>query len=160
MNLKAIEKRLSILEDVEEIKKLSSHYVNCLTLTKWDDLLDCFAEDAVVDIKKKTSGKKGLEILFKEIIAKNHLGLEGNFIVQPIISVEGDKAKGNWLLYIQFAQPRKLAHRIDEITNYDDTAPDWMQGYYDMEYTRIEGKWKISLLKWRCRLWSPRTSNH
>jgi hypothetical protein len=159
MNLEELEKRISILEDIEEIKKLQARYINCLTTADWDNLLDCFTEDAVIDIKTKTRGKKELTKLFKEVISKNHVGLEGNFLVQPIISVEGDKAKGNWLFYVQFAQPRKLARKIDEIYYSNDEAPDWMQGYYDMEYSRIDGKWKICFLKWKCRLWSPRTSN-
>jgi hypothetical protein len=36
-----------------------------------------------------------------------------------------------------------------------DDAPDWLHGYYDMEYVREDGKWKISYLKFRTRLWSP-----
>jgi hypothetical protein len=156
MNLEELEKRLVILEDIEDIKKLQARYINCLTTTNWDDLLECFTEDAVIDIKSKTRGKQELTKLFKEVFSKNHVGLEGNFLVQPIISVEGDKAKGNWLLYIQFSQPRKLDHKIDEISYSGDEAPDWMQGYYDMEYIKVDGKWRISYLKWRCRLWSPR----
>jgi hypothetical protein len=158
MTLEDLEKRIKILEDIEEIKILQANYINYLTTTSWDDLLDCFSDDAVLDINSKTSGKQELTKLFKEIISKNHIGLEGNFIVQPIISVDGNKAKGKWLLYIQFAQPRKLEGRIDEISSSNDEAPDWMQGYYDMEYTRVNGSWKISYLKWKCRLWSPRTS--
>ena len=159
MKFEEMEKRLRILEDIEEIKKLQSFYINYLTTADWDNLVDCFTDDAVIDIKKETRGKKELTKLFKEVISKNHVGLEGNFLVQPIISVEGDKAKGSWLLYIQFAQPRKLAGKIDEISYSDDKAPDWMQGFYEMEYTRVGGKWKISFLHWKCRLWSPRDAS-
>ena len=31
MSLEEIEKRLKVLEDIEEIKQLHVHYVNCLT---------------------------------------------------------------------------------------------------------------------------------
>jgi hypothetical protein len=156
MSLEELEKRIQILEDIEEIKQLQIRYVNCLTTTKWDDVIDCFTENGVVDLESGFArGKKEITKHFKETVAANHIGQEGNFVVHPIITVDGDKAKGSWLLYIQNSQPRKL-HSKPAMLATDD-APDWMQGYYEMEYVRKNGKWKISLLKWRLRLISPMT---
>ena len=156
MTLEELEKRLRTLEDIEEIKQLQVRYVNYLTTTKWDELIDCFAETGVVDLHAGLArGKEAIAKLFKEKISISHVGLEGNFVVHPIISVEGDKAKGSWLLYIQFSLPHKL--QVEPAVTAEEDAPDWMQGYYDMEYIRENGKWKISLLKWRRRLRSPRT---
>lgn len=155
MTLEELEKRLRTLEDIEEIKQLQVRYVNCLTTTEWDELVDCFAENGVVDLHAGLArGKEAIAKLFKDKISKTHVGLEGNFVVHPIISVEGDKAKGSWLLYIQFSLPHKMQPKPAILPT--DDAPDWMQGYYDMEYIREDGKWKISLLKWRRRLLSPR----
>jgi hypothetical protein len=156
MTLKELEKRIQTLEDVEEIKKLQSHYVNCLVTTRWDDLIDCFTDDAVTDTHSGIAkGKAQISKVFKGPIAVNHIGQEGDFVVHPIITVEGDKAKGSWLLYMQFAQPRKLKSKM-AICSTDD-APDWEQGFYETEYKKVDGKWKISYLKWRCRLLSPLT---
>ena len=80
--------------------------------------------------------------------------MEGNYVLHSIISVDGNKAKGNWLLYTMFSQPHKI--QIRPATTADEDAPDWMQGYNEMEYVRENGKWKISLLRWRRRLLSPR----
>jgi hypothetical protein len=154
MTLEELEKRLRTLEDIEEIKKLQAHYVNCLITAKWDELVDCFAENGVFDAHAGVAkGKAAMTKLFTEEISKYHIGQEGNFVVQPIISVEGDKAKGSWLIYIQFALPRKLRPKPAPFPSED--APAWVQGFYEMEYVKEAGKWKISSLKWRCRLVSP-----
>jgi len=156
MTLEEFEKRLRTLEDIEEIKQLQAHYVNCLTTTEWDELIDCFVENAVVDLHSGFArGKEAIAELYKEKISITHIGMEGNFVVQPIISVEGDRAKGSWLLYIQFSLPHKM--RVAPAMTAEEDAPDWMQGFYEMEYVRENGKWKISSLKWRRRLRSPRT---
>ena len=156
MNLQEMEKRLQTLEDIEEIKKVHVRYVNCLTTIKWDELVDCFAEDAVVYLQKVASGKKAIAKYYKEEASQRHVGLEGPFCVHPIISVEGDKAKGSWLLYIKWSHPHKPLPKLDFLCTED--APDWFQGYHDMEYKKENGKWKISSLKWQCRLVSPSTS--
>jgi hypothetical protein len=90
---------------------------------------------------------------FTKLLAEHHIGQEGIFMVHPIIEVDGDKATGRWLLYIQFAQPRKM----DPIPTIfaTDEAPDWMQGYYETEYVRESGVWKIGYMQFRCRLVSP-----
>lgn len=154
MTLEELEKRVKILEDTEEIKTLQIQYVNSLTQAKWNDVIDCFSDDAVVDLHAGLChGKAEFSKLFKETINLTHIGQEGNFVVHPMISVNGDTAKGSWLLYLQFSQPRKL-NPIPTILATDQ-APDWMQGYYEMEYKRVDEKWKISMLKWRCRLITP-----
>jgi len=155
MTLEELEKRIRTLEDIEEIKQLQVRYVNCLTTTEWDKLVDCFAENGVVDLTVGSSrGKEEIAKFFKETISVTHIGKEGNFVVHPTISVEGDRAKGSWLLYTHFSQPHKI--QILPAVTAEEDAPDWMQGYYAMEYIRENGKWKISLLKWRGRLRSPR----
>lgn len=156
MTLAELEKRIRIIEDTEEIRNLQIHYCNSLIKTNWDDVIDCFSDDAVVDLHAGfCRGKEEFTKLFKETICLTHIGQEGNFAVHPIISVEGDTAKGSWLQYIQFAQPRKLKPRPTILSS--DQAPNWMQGYYEMEYKKVDGKWKISSLRWRCRLISPRS---
>ena len=155
MTLEEMEKRLKTLEDIEEIKQLQGRYVNYLTTIKWDEVVNCFAENGVVDFGYRgATGKTEIEKLFREQISEMHVGLEGNFVVHPIISVQGDNASGSWLLYIQFFHPRELPADMKAVMG--DQIPDWMQGFYEMEYIREKGKWKISLLKWRRRLLSAK----
>jgi hypothetical protein len=155
MDLKELEKRLRTLEDIEAIKQLHVRYVNDLTTTAWDDLLDCFSRDALVELTNGTArGRAAIEKFFKGKIAVTHIGLEGNFVVHPIIKVDGDKATGSWLLYTHFSKPHKIQR--DPSPTADEPAPDWMGGYYEMEYVREGGAWKISRLKWTNRIISPR----
>ena len=157
MSVEELEKRLKTMEDIEEIKQLQYNYINNLITTNWDDLIDCFAKDGAVDLHTGfAKGKEEITKLFKEKIALTHIGLEGLSVIHPIISVDGDKAMGSWLLDTKFSKPHKI-HLTPPDSGIVD-APDWMQGYYEMEYVRENGKWLISQLKWRRRLKSPRPS--
>ncbi len=156
MNLKEIENRLKTLEDIESIKALHARYVNSLVATRWDELGDFFADDGIADLMKGfAEGKKEIIRLFKEKISLTHVGHEVCLITQPVISINGDKATGSWHLLTLFSQPHKIQTGSEPTADAD--APNWMSGYYDMEYTRENDRWKISRLKWRRRLLSPRT---
>jgi hypothetical protein len=157
MNLEDFEKRIKVLEDIEEIKKIHYRYLDSLVKVQFKDIVDCFAKDGILDIHAGVAkGRKEILKLFNEKISLQHIGQEGEFCVHPSITVDGDKAKGSWLLYIQFAQPRKLKQHEGLLAV--ENAPDWLQGYYDAEYIREDGEWKIARLKWRCRLMSPMQS--
>jgi hypothetical protein len=155
MNSNEIERRLQTLEDIESIKKLHACYVNSLVGTQWDELLEFFTNDATADLMKGLAkGKKEINKLFREKISLTHIGHESCLITQPVISINGDKAVGSWHLLTLFSQPHKIQSGME--LNADTEAPDWMSGYYEMEYIRENGQWKISRLKWRRRLLSPR----
>lgn len=140
-----VEKRIRVLEDIEEIKQLQAFYLNALMRTDWDAVVDCFAENAAVDVAfhKPVKGKSAIAKWFKEELSKTHVGMEGDFVVHPIISVEGDKAKGSWLLYMMYYYPRTGQSLF------------WVQGFYENEYIRENGRWKINLMKWRERIGLP-----
>jgi len=133
MTLEELEKRVQVLEDIEEIKNLHREYVFGLASQQWDDMLDCFAEDAIADIFRwgLRKGKAEIEDLFKNTFNGRILPTHGHFAAQPVISVEGDRAKGRWILYLFFAEP----------------SVTWVQGRHDCEYIKVDGKWKFSYLK-------------
>ena len=143
--LKAMEKRVRATEDIQEIHQLQRRYVNALIRTEWDDCADCFAEDAMVDVylHEPTKGNANIRKWFKEGLAKTHVGKEGDFVVHPIIELDGDKAKGSWLIYMMYCYPRTGQSLF------------WVQGYYTMEYVRENGKWKISRMNWEERMGLP-----
>jgi hypothetical protein len=153
MDFKEIESKVQLLEDIEQIKQVQIRYVNCLTTCKWDEIADCFAKDAVTDIGMHgiVKGKEEIDRLFKERVSRGHPGREGNFVIHPLISVDGDKAKGSWLLYLMKQYPHTIAGGLDM---------DWEQGFYESEYVREDGQWKISYMKFRVRLSSPRPPHH
>ena len=138
--LKEMEKRLRVTEDIEEIKQLQIHYVNCLTLAKYDEIIDCFAEDSEIHLSERTQptkGKAAIAKVFRENIAKTHVGKEGDILIHPIISVDDNKAKGTWVIYLMYFHPQTHQSLF------------WVQGFYDMEYVRENGKWKFSFMGWR-----------
>jgi hypothetical protein len=147
MTLEEMQKKLQIAEDIENIKMLQYHYVNSLILTKWDDILECFAGDAEVDIGGEEKGdsiikgKAAIGRLFKEGVSISHVGKEGILAAHPIIHVNGDSAAGTWLAYFMHIRSRGKEPLLD-----------WMQGFYECRYVKENGKWKFSYLKWRARL--------
>ena len=52
-----------------------------------------------------------------------------NLILNPVVTVDGDRAKGIFYLL----EPTSIARAM------------WGHGRYDMEFQRINDKWKISL---------------
>jgi hypothetical protein len=135
MTLEELEKRITALEDMEKIKTLHREYLFCISNVEMDKALDCFSEDIMVDIAQYGihKGKKEVTKFFKEVIYKNvFTSKEGHYTGQPVISIEGNKAKGHWMFYRFIPQPSP--HR-------------WIQGRYDCEYVKENGQWKFSVVK-------------
>ncbi len=143
--LNELEGRVRVTEDIQEIHELQRRYVNALICTEWDDCADCFAEKATVDVylHEPITGNANIRKWFKEELSKTHAGKEGDVLVHPIIEVDGDWAKGKWLLYMMYCYPRT------------GQALFWVQGFYTMEYVRENGKWKISYMNWEERMGLP-----
>jgi hypothetical protein len=97
-----------VYEDIEQIKQLHIRYVNALTFIKWNDAIDRFAEDSSLDVQYSglIKGKDNIAHFFREMLPQIHIGKEGIFTVHPLIEVDGDRAKGNWLMYMMYADHR------------------------------------------------------
>jgi ketosteroid isomerase-like protein len=145
--LKELEKRVRVTEDIQAIHQLQRRYVNALICTEWDDCADCFAKDALVDVylHDPIKGNAAIRKWFKEDLSKTHAGKEGDVLVHPVIEVDGDKAKGTWLIYLMYCYPRTGQSLF------------WVQGFYRMEYVRENGDWKISYMNWEERMGLPGT---
>jgi hypothetical protein len=140
--LDELEKKVQVVQDIEDIKALMARYIHNLLVVNWDGVFDCFAEDARVDIAYTglRTGKPQIIKLFKEEIGNRHIGKEHFFAVQPIISVDGDNAKGTWVVYFMMTESTIVPTMV------------WQQGPYNCEYKRVNGEWKISYLWWRQRV--------
>jgi ketosteroid isomerase-like protein len=143
--IKELEKRVKVTEDIQEIHELQRRYVNALICTEWDDCADCFAENAVIDVylHEPVKGNANIRKWFKEELSITHAGMEGDIVIHPEIEVDGDKAKGKWLLYMMYCYPRTGQSLF------------WVQGFYTMEYIRENSKWKISYMNWEERMGLP-----
>ena len=131
--------RVQVVEDVREIQEVQYRYLDALMATEWDKCADCFAEEALVDVylHDPVRGRESIRRWFKEELSLTHAGKEGDVCVHPIITVDGDKAKGDWILYMMYFYPRTGQSMF------------WVQGQYDNDFVRENGTWKIAVMRWK-----------
>jgi hypothetical protein len=154
MNLEEMEKRLRVLEDIEEIKQLHEYYIEHFNPPVWEKIEQCFSKDAVFDIHAgQAKGKEEICKLLTENVSRIHTGVDEKYVVHPRIMVSGDKAKGSWILITLVAKPRKYPFKLTYLPA--DYVPDWTSGVQDVEYIREDGKWKISKMHYRNHHFSP-----
>jgi hypothetical protein len=137
--------RIREVADVREIQEVQYRYLDALMATDWDKCADCFAEDALVDVylHDPVRGRENIRKWFKEELSLTHAGKEGDVCVHPIITVDGDRAKGDWILYMMYFYPRTGQSLF------------WVQGQYDNDYVRENGTWKIAVMRWKELLGLP-----
>jgi hypothetical protein len=135
-----LEGKIQLLEDIKEIEYLLNQYVFWLANSQWDEVVECFTENANAEVYHNGfhRGKTEIRKMFLDIISKKNegKGRDGHSVFPPVISVEGNKARGQWMMYVWISDP--------------DTgdAKKWFNGKYDNEFEKVDGKWKISSLKW------------
>ncbi|MGD9116583.1 MAG: nuclear transport factor 2 family protein [Dehalococcoidia bacterium] len=128
-----LEKRVRTLEDIEAIRQLHTRYVYLLSNLQWDDMVQCFAEGATMELldQGEVRGKEAISGVFHDVLAKRITPKDGHLVGQPVITVDGDRAAGCWILYLFFAEPEVR----------------WLQGRQDCEYVRVNGEWKFQKVK-------------
>ena len=149
MTLEELEKRLSYLEDQLAIRDLHHEYLFRLNNRQWDDIIETFTEDGSANIGHHglREGKAEVAKLFKERIAQINVSTEtrdAHNAIDPVITIDGDRAKGHWLMYIFILDPETGNTRIT-------------QGRHDCEYEKVDGTWKFKSVKYT-RPW-PRTKD-
>jgi ketosteroid isomerase-like protein len=140
----ALKKRVQVLEDAEEIRDLQSNYIYWLSNREWEKIVDCFAEDGVVQIESGaiSKGKHDIAEKFKRLTTDYEFFQEGGRILaQPVISVQGNKAKGYWTM-AQFRFHFKTSSQ--EVNLF---GPG-LQGRYNVKYVKENGKWKFADLRY------------
>jgi hypothetical protein len=146
--------QLNIVRDIEEIKQLTIRYIDAIALGHFEGITDFFTENAVLDLSKPNQpqetnpplyleGKERLRVFYEEGLSKGHTGQDGFFVVNPLITVDGDRASGSWFLYIMYRYPRTGQSMF------------WIQSLFEPEYAREAGGWKISAIHCRERLGIP-----
>jgi len=131
--VKAMERAVAVVEDVEAIKRLKHKYFRCLDLKLWDDLAECFTEDATTSYTDGKYSLSGVEAIVRFL--KKGLGSTAVLSMhqghQPEIDITGDTtAKGIWTSEAGLIiTDRNVSTR--EVNIYHD------------EYVKIGGQWKI-----------------
>jgi len=135
MNLEDLERRLRVLEDIETIKKLKARYcAYCDNNYDADGIAALFTEDAVWDGGKfgRYEGREAIRTFFRG--APRIFPFAIHQVMNPIIEVEGEQAKGQWYLF----QPATLAEGNQAV---------WLAARYEEEYVKVESEWKFKRLK-------------
>lgn len=133
MTLKELEKRIQAIEDLEAIKRMHQEYMSCLDNIQFDKALDYFTDDAEVEVRFSgvMKGRKNYSKIYLGTLAQRKERHDGHLVAQPDITVNGNTAKGHWIVYMFFSIP----------------ALQWVQGRHDCEYVKESGKWKFNKLK-------------
>ena len=127
-----LDRRLTRLEDKQEIRELKYRYCYYFHEMNWDSWKELFAEDATVVVEREAigtlEGPDGLDE-FAEIVEGSYQWLI-HMVHNPVIEIDGRRATGKWV----FEVPAVL----------EDGTPQWLSGIYDEEYEVVDGEWKYT----------------
>src|SRR5512136_998421 len=131
--VKALEQKVAVTEDIEAIKRLKHRYFRCLDSKLWDELVECFTEDATTSY---TDGKYSFRSV-EAIIGFLKKSLGADTVVsmhqghQPEIDITSETtAKGVW------------TSEAGLIITDRNVSTREVNFYYD-EYVKVGGQWKI-----------------
>ncbi len=139
-----LEARISALEDIEAIKQLKARYWRCLDKKLWDEFGTCFAEDATFNVGETPLGAVGLSRGRDEIVQFVKGRMERSCATTfhqgqalEIVTRTDTTIKAVWRFHDY------LIVKPDAETN------EWLKGYgfYEDEYAKAAGQWKIKSLK-------------
>ena len=149
MNLEELEREVTCLEDIQEIEDLQQMYGYYMDTHHRQEVVDLFSDDTEsIEIESVGLflGKEGV----KKFYLDNDLLQEGQEVVpgwinvlilmsQDVIDIDpsGKTAKGRWNTWLAEAMPVGGVPR-----------QQWLQGYYENEYVKEDGKWKFKKLHW------------
>ncbi len=128
-----LEQRIQTLEDVEAIKKLKAKYWFCVDNKQWDSLADCYAENVVFESPQfgRMEGRNYIIKVLKRAMKSVKTAHQGH---NPDIEIGSEtSATGRWMLNDQVG------------TSENGYFKGY--GYYDDEYVKVDGKWKIQKTK-------------
>ena len=128
-----LERRIQVLEDKEAIKKLKAQYWHSVDNKQWDNLAECFTEDVVFESPHlvKMEGRDFIVKVLKRAMKNVKTAHQGH---NPVIEITVDNtASGRWALNDRVELP--------------DNKFFQGYGYYEEEYVKENGSWKIKTSK-------------
>jgi hypothetical protein len=144
---KALEKKVGLLEDINEIKRLQRVYSYYVMHMMRDEIADCFADDPDVTLhwlEGTWKGKEGVNRYFG--VGTDRPEPPPGFLhqVMPIagavdVDPDGKHAKGRWYSFGGVAVPNQQTGK---------TNPSIVGGLYEIEYIKQKGVWKMWKVDW------------
>ena len=122
------------LVEIEAIKRLKYAYVRCLDQKLWDEIRDCFTEDAVASYsggKYHFEGREAIVGFLVESMGAEDF-LSAHRVTQPEIDlVDATHATATWAL-------------VDEVLVKQHSVRVRGAAFYRDEYVKVDGSWRIA----------------
>jgi SnoaL-like domain len=150
MDLAQLEQRLTRMEDLEAIKQLKARYCAiCDDDHNPDHITTLCVADGIWEAGFGTAhGHAELRQLFQR--AQQRISFSHHMVMNPIIEVEGNRAKGTWYFLGLFTERANHEAR-------------WVALRYEDDYIKVDGTWKYQHLRAYSRMsasyekgWAPK----
>jgi hypothetical protein len=145
--LRALEKKVGLLDDVNEVKRLQRAYSYYVQHMMRDEISDCFADSPEVTLhwlEGTWLGKEGVKRYFG--VGTDRPEPPPGFLhqVMPIAGVvdvdpDGQRARGRWYSFGGVAIPRQEDGKFN---------CSIVGGLYEIEYIKQNGVWKMLKVDW------------
>jgi hypothetical protein len=157
--LEELQVRIQRLDDIKQIEHLQKIYGYYQDYGEWQKIVDLFAdsEPSVEEADRGVyKGKKGIKRYYIDLLG-NGLNqprrpgwLSILFQLQGVVTVDpsGKTAKGRWYGMGMEAKPTASLHE-------GDLRQTWINGIYENEYVKEDGKWKIKKLHFNLTFRTP-----
>jgi len=113
-----------------EIRELRSAYSRAIDYENYERAHDIFTEDALV--KYRTGNKHGAQEVYEYWRDKVEYEFSLHTVLMPELEIDGDDATGKWYMLVFYVAP--------------DGSSGHVMGWYEDEYRRVDGRWKISAM--------------
>jgi len=132
--------RLEQLLDIEAIKQVKYRYIRCLDCKEWEEMADCFTEDAVSAYDSGAHAAKGRDTILgflEDALGRTDI-VSLHQVHNPEIELTSSTtAKGRWYLEDTVINPGEAAAALRAHTLLQGAA------FYEDEYVKVDGQWKI-----------------
>lgn len=132
--IQALRARVQKLDDLEEIRNVTTRYMQAMHDARWQDAVDCFSDTASYDhgVLGSLDNKNDIRSFYLEFMHQYEQagGWAFDMLSNPIIQVNGDSAEGRWFL-------------LTLLTDPDTKEAAWGIATLEYEYIRERGAWKF-----------------
>jgi ketosteroid isomerase-like protein len=128
--IELLERRLRLLEDKEEIRRLRDDYHGCINDGRFDEIVGLFTDDAHVELGYLATytGRDAIDMGFRGMGERERFYIK-QFIHSHRIDVDGDTGTG-----VSYLEARYGRYGTSYLVS----------GRYDDIYRRVDGRWKFA----------------
>ena len=140
MDIAALERRLTLIEDREAIKELKARYCAiCDDDHNPSKITSLFVEDGIWEGAEfgKAQGHEAIRDLFRTF--QQLISFSQHMVMNPILEIEGNHAKGTWYF-------------LGPFTFRKNNEAKWVAVRYEDDYVKVNEEWKYQHLRAHIRM--------